>query len=300
MREANIAAVIGAASLAHVIVFGNSKGGTGKSTTAMHVAAGLLNEGRKVGVIDLDAQQGTLTRYIENRRAFAETHGMALPHPNLRRIESSTQSALERARVEERERFAQVFAEFAASCDFVLIDTPGGESNLSFIGHSHADTLITPLNDSFIDLDVLARVDPDSHKVLRPSRYAAAVWETRKARARRDRGSIDWIVLRNRLTSLDAHNKRAMANALDALAARIGFRLAPGLSERVIYRELFLSGLTLLDLRAGELGNHLSMSHLAARQELRALMAALGLTRSKSGAAVPAGMTGPESELPLA
>ena len=156
----------------------------------MHVVAELLHEGHKVGVIDLDVEQGTLTRYVENRRAFAETHDIVLALPELRRVEPSVEATL------EREHFELTLAELASSCDFVVIDTPGRESNLSFIGHSHADTLVTPLNDSFIDLDVLARVDPDSHKVRHPSRYAATVWEIRTEKARRDRGSVDRIVLR--------------------------------------------------------------------------------------------------------
>jgi len=259
----------------------------------MHVVAELLHEGHKVGVIDLDVEQGTLTRYVENRRAFAETHDIVLALPELRRVEPSVEATL------EREHFELTLAELASSCDFVVIDTPGRESNLSFIGHSHADTLVTPLNDSFIDLDVLARVDPDSHKVRHPSRYAATVWEIRKEKARRDRGSVDWIVLRNRLSAVDAHNKRAMASVLEALAPRIGFRLAPGLSERVIYRELFLSGLTLLDLRADKVEVRLNMSHLAARQELRALAAALGLARLSPAPILPPNAKLPEPELPL-
>jgi chromosome partitioning protein len=175
----------------------------------------------------------------------------------------------------------------------VVIDTPAGESALSLGGHARADTLITPLNDSFVDLDVLARIDPDTHQILRPSRYAAMVWEMKKERARRDGRSIDWVVLRNRLANLDAHNKRAMAATLAALGKRIGFRVAPGVSERVIYRELFLVGLTLLDLREGETGVHLSLSHIAARRELRDLLDALDLARRPRRAAARAGGADP-------
>ncbi len=253
---------------AHVIVLGNSKGGTGKSTTAMHLAVGLLREGHRVGTLDLDAQQGTLTRYIESRRALSERRGLALCQPVHRAVEAGDGAQVDDA-----------LSALAAGCDYVVIDTPAGESALSLGGHARADTLITPLNDSFVDLDVLARIDPDTHRILRPSRYAATVWEMKKERARRDGRSIDWVVLRNRLANLDAHNKRAMAETLAALGKRIGFRVAPGLSERVIYRELFLLGLTLLDLRDGETGVHLSLSHIAARRELRDLLDALDLAR---------------------
>jgi len=162
--------------------------------------------------------------------------------------------------------------------DFVVIDTPGSDSHLSRVGHSYADTLITPLNDSFIDLDLLAKVDPETHKVLRPSSYAEMVWEQRKARALRDGGKIDWIVMRNRLASIGSRNTQAMEDVLAALSKRIGFRLAPGFGERVIFRELFLKGLTLLDLRSSDANMRLNMSHVAARQEVRALLTAIGLT----------------------
>ena len=103
------------------------------------------------------------------------------------------------------------------------------------------------------------------------------VWENRKKRIQRDGGSIDWIVARNRLSSLDSRNRRAVADVLTTLSNRIGFRVAPGFSERMIFRELFLKGLTLLDLRDPDAGIRLNMSHLAARQEVRMMLEAIGL-----------------------
>ena len=138
-----------------------------------------------------------------------------------------------------------------ADCDVIVIDTPGSDTGLSRIGHARADILITPLNDSFLDLDLLARLDREGKQIKGPSIYAEAVWEQRKRRALADGGSIDWVVMRNRLSSLDARNKRDIGRLLEQLAKRIGFRLAPGFSERVIFRELFPRGLTLLDLNLG-------------------------------------------------
>jgi chromosome partitioning protein len=170
--------------------------------------------------------------------------------------------------------------------DVVVIDTPGSDHYLSRAGHSHADTLVTPLNDSLIDLDVLAKVDPATLRIEKPSHYSEMVWETMKQRAMRgERRPIDWIVLRNRLSTLDARNKRDMEKLLADLSKRIRFRLAPGLSERVIYRELFLDGLTLIDLQRSLPGVEMRMSHVAARQELRALVDAVGLARLISAAA---------------
>ncbi len=167
--------------------------------------------------------------------------------------------------------------ELAGRNDVVVIDCPGSDTPLSRRAHTLADTLITPLNDSFVDFDVLGRVDPEGVKVVRPSHYAEMVWEQRKRRALERRPPIDWIVMRNRLSALDARNKRDIAHALETLASRIGFRLAPGFGERVIFRELFLKGLTLLDLREPGSGSGLTMSHVAARQEVRGLLQALRL-----------------------
>jgi chromosome partitioning protein len=81
-------------------------------------------------------------------------------------------------------------------------------------------------------------------------------------------------VLRNRLQHIEARNMRRVSEAIEQLSKRVGFRVIPGLSERVIYRELFPKGLTMLDSREfGAMG----LSHVAARQELREMMAGLAL-----------------------
>jgi len=164
-------------------------------------------------------------------------------------------------------------------CDFIVIDTPGSDTSLSRIGHSYADTLITPLNDSFVDLDVLATIDPDTYEVRHPSRYAEMVFRVKMEKAKREgtNRTFDWIVMRNRLGQLDSKNQRAMDFAIERLANRIKFRTARGFSERVIFRELFLKGLTLLDLKAPGSDVRMNMSHLAARQEVRDLMREIGL-----------------------
>jgi len=257
---------------AQVIVVGNEKGGTGKSTVAMHLIVSLLGLGGSVGSIYLDARQATLTRYIENRRRRIDK-GHALPMSEHEPVPPTDDPQA------DAERFLAVLERLRAAHDVVVIDTPGSNHPLSRLGHSFADMLVTPLNDSFIDLDVLAKVDPDSMKITRPSHYSEMVWETKKERALRgQKGAADWFVLRNRLSSLDARNKREMERLLGDLSKRIGFRCIGGLGERVIYRELFLEGLTLLDLGAGS-GIEMSMSHVASRQELRQLIGALGLAR---------------------
>jgi chromosome partitioning protein len=265
---------------AHVIVVGCEKGGSGKSTTSMHLTVALLRLGFAVGTIDLDARQWTLTRYLSNRATTIQREQRRLPMPKHFFLAPSDKQVRDEARKEDRERFEVILGKLKGLVDYVVIDCAGTDSFLARVAHSYADTLVTPVNDSFIDLDVVAHVDGQTGEMARPSVYAEMVWDQRKARAQRDGGSIDWIVMRNRLSTLEANNKREMADVLQRLAKRIGFRMAPGFSERVIFRELFLQGLTMLDMFDDQARSNTArprMSHVAARQEVRALINALQL-----------------------
>ena len=250
----------------HVITFANEKGGTGKSTTAVHTAIALAASGHRVGAIDLDNRQRTMTRYFENREA------------TIRRLEKP----LLRARFEVVEElneanFEAAIERLAGETDVIVIDTPGRDDAVARAAILRADTLVTPMNDSFVDLDLIGQVNPDTYKVVKPSFYADLIWTSRTQRAKQVGKSVDWVVLRNRLQHVDSHNLRRVGAALDELSKRVGFRVIPGLGERVIYRELFPKGLTLLDLAdLGEVG----IGHIAARQELREMIAGLGITNS--------------------
>jgi chromosome partitioning protein len=247
----------------HVIVFANEKGGTGKSTTAVHVAIALAAKGAKVACIDLDHRQRTLGRYLDNREATARTKGIDLPTPAHATGDGRADG-----------NFAELFQRFMGAHEFLVIDTPGRDDPCARTAAAIADTLVTPMNDSFVDFDLIGQVDPETFKVTRPSFYSELIWDVRKARAKEDGATIDWVVLRNRLQYLEARNMRRVQEALTQLARRVGFRIIPGLGERVIYRELFPAGLTLLDSKAfGGMG----LSHVAARQELREMMAGLSL-----------------------
>ena len=260
---------------AQVIVLGNEKGGSGKSTCAMHLIVGLLRDGYRVGAIDLDARQATLTGYIEARQAFAKRRNINLPMPRHLAVTRSEQDSRAAADADETERFAAAIGALVRDCDIVVIDCPGSDTFLSRLGHAHADTLVTPINDSFLDFAMLAKVDPDKHEVVHPSIYSEMVWESRKRRFSRDRGRIDWIVMRNRLGASEARNKRDVGATLEALSRRIGFRTVKGFGERVIFRELYLQGLTLMDVREAGLGIQMAMSHVAARSEVRSLIGAI-------------------------
>lgn len=247
----------------HYIIFANEKGGTGKSTTAVHTAVALQASGKKVAALDLDTRQRTLGRYLENREATIRRLGVDLAMPAFDTFDPAKDGDLDTA-----------IARIPAGVDIVVIDTPGRDDPHARDAMLRADTLVTPINDSFVDLDLIGQVDPETYKIRRPSFYAELVWNSRTQRAKTTGASVDWVLLRNRLQYVEAKNMRRVGKALDELSRRVGFRVIPGLGERVIYRELFPSGLTLLDLQ--QLGN-VGMSHIAARQELREMIAGLGL-----------------------
>lgn len=257
---------------------GNEKGGSGKSTTCMHVATALARLGHRVGGLDLDLRQRSFGRYIENRRAYLARSGLDLPTPDYRDLPPPDAATLRDVDNPFDQRLSQAVSAMETEKDFIVIDCPGSHTRLSQVAHSLADTLITPLNDSFVDFDLLARIDPETSRVKGPSIYSEMVWGARQMRARAGLPPIDWVVLRNRLGAQQMHNKKKVGAALDDLSRRIGFRVLPGFSERVIFRELFPRGLTLLDLRDTGV-DQLNLSNIAARQELRDLMAGLRLSK---------------------
>ena len=242
----------------------------------MHVATALVRMGYKVGALDLDTRQRSFSRYIENRAEFIRRTGISLPMPDLGRLPNVSQSKLAPGENISDRRISEAVARLEAENDFIVVDCPGSHTRLSEVAHSLADTLVTPLNDSFVDFDLLARIDPETGRVVGPSVYSEMVWSARQLRAQAGLQPIDWIVLRNRLGTQNMHNKRKVGKALDELSKRIGFRVAPGFSERVIFREMFPNGLTLLDMRDAGIGG-LNLSNIAARQEVRDLIKALNL-----------------------
>jgi len=269
---------VGKPDSAHVIVLGNEKGGSGKSTTAMHVAVALLQAGQRVATIDLDSRQKSFTHYIENRRDWAERARVKLDVPTHFCVARGAGLRLDEIEAQEFAVFAEALSAVENSHDFVVVDTPGTDSYLMRLAHSMADTLITPLNDSFIDFDVLGTVDPTTFEVTGASHYAEMVREARRQRRLVDGGLIDWVVLRNRLSTLGSRNKRLVGEGVDELAKQLGFRAIDGFAERVIYREFFPRGLTALDeLNEDTLGQRPNISHLTARDEVKALIDALKL-----------------------
>ena len=261
-----------------IVVFGNEKGGSGKSTMAIHVAVSLIQAGHKVGTLDLDSRQATFSRFWQNRAQRVSAEKLSLACPVHLAVDASKEDTADARIAQEEERLGNALRELiAAGCDTIIIDSPGSDTTLSRLGHRLANVLVTPMNDSFIDLDLIAKIDGQTLQITKPSIYSDMVWEYRKERALSGGGPIKWFIVRNRLSHINAQNKKNIEELLKQLERRFAFTFLNGFTERVIYRELFLKGLTLMDLDKVP-GEKLSMSHISARQEVRALVHAIGLT----------------------
>ena len=274
----------GQSGSAHVVVLGNEKGGSGKSTTALHVAVALLKAGQRVATIDLDSRQKSFTRYIENCRAWTQRTGLSLELPHHCCVALGSSMQIGENEMSEFEQFSAAVSAVERTYDFIVIDTPGTDSYLMRLAHSMADTLVTPINDSFLDFDVLGSVDPATYSVIGESQYATMVKVARKQRRDLDGATTDWIVVRNRLSMLGSRNKQLIAEGLDQLSFRLGFRPVDGFAERVVYREFFPRGLTALDdLDEATLGTRPNMAHVTAREEVTGLLRHLKLPIDERG-----------------
>jgi chromosome partitioning protein len=292
----------GAKSPPHVVVIGNQKGGSGKSTFAMHIVVALLRAGKRVASFDLDLNQLTLTRYLRNRHEWDRKHEQKLELPDhypvteevhggtLRRFISRLKkigrahkddfignSALSHS-ADLRQFISQLKKIGRAhKHDFIVIDTPGGVQHLSLVAHGMADTLITPINDSLVDLDVLVAMD-QSDLEPQPSVYARMVWRALEARRKITGRATDWIVVRNRLESVESSNQHQITQVLEVIQRTLGFRIACGLRERPVYREFFAAGLTVFDPVEGFTGAAESnRPDLLARLEVQNLIREIGL-----------------------
>jgi chromosome partitioning protein len=174
---------------------------------------------------------------------------------------------------DELAAFESVIASFGESIDFLVIDTPAHDSYLMRLAHLAADTLLTPLNDSFLDFGTLASIDPVTHEITDTGHYAAMVAVARQQRRSFDHSHVDWLVIRNRFSL-----RRLLDDGLDKLAMRLGFRPLDGCAERIVYRELFPTGLTAFDsLNEATLRTRTSRAHLAAQREMGDLYTLLQL-----------------------
>ena len=277
---------------AYVVVLGNEKGGSGKSTIALHVAVALMKAGQRVATIDLDCRQQSLTRYINNRSAWARRTGLDLELPVHYCIKRGETMQIADNETSEFQQFMDAVSAIERKFDFIVIDTPGSDSYLMRLAHSMADTLVTPINDSFLDFDVLGTVDPVTYAVTRENHYAEVVRDMRRKRRQLDgASSTDWIVVRNRLSMQETRNKQLLVDGLNELSFRLGFRSIDGFAERAVYHEFFPRGLTSLDdideatlddkATLGTLPE--SLGHVTAREEATSLLRHLKLPLDEPG-----------------
>jgi chromosome partitioning protein len=268
----------------HVIVLGNEKGGSGKSTLAIHLAVSLMLEGMRVVTIDLDARKQTLTQAIRNRRNWAKAQDIFLPTPDHHLLEQAETDSLRTNKWSDIEAFTRLLKNLRQHADFIIIDTPSQTCQLSTIAHAHADTLLTPMNDSMLDLNALAHITPNFGTLAATSPYTKAVQAARHERLAADGSKMDWVVLRNRLFGTDTPNYKAVGDALGALSNQVEFRLAQGMYEREIYREYFNLGLTALD-PIESFAPHMrpTMHHMASRNEILNLIEFLNLPLEERG-----------------
>ncbi len=260
-----------------IIVFGNEKGGSGKTTVAMHLMVYLIQKKNKVGILDLDIRQLSFLDYIKNRAKFINKNGVNLTMSETYEILSSTDDSRKIAQNEDYTALNKAVDNFKKKkCDYLLIDCPGAHTNFTRRAHEIANLLITPLNDSFIDFKLLADFEIESQSILHSSVYSELIWSVRKKRLAQNLPNLHWKVLRNRVSQLNSKNQNRMSRALQQFSKRSGFKIVPGFSERMIYRELFPLGLTLLDLKVIP-DWELSLSHVAANNEMRNFVNALKL-----------------------
>lgn len=262
--------------MVHIIVIGNEKGGSGKTTTAMHLTISFLKLNFRCATIDLDYRQQSFTHYIENRKESCRKYGIELLTPNHYTLLPFDNDSKAECAIKDEENLKSLIDACSAENDFIIIDTPGNDTNLSRAAHKMANTVITPINDSFVDLDLIGNLKSDDLATKRPGIYSAMFWEAKMKRIREDKQEINWFVVRNRLSTLNAINKRRMSNALLKLSKKFGFKIAPGFCDRVIFKELFLDGFTLHDV--GKVDKvRITPSMMSARMELTSFMNSLAI-----------------------
>jgi chromosome partitioning protein len=269
---------------AYVVVLGSEKGGSGKSTAAMHIAVALMQTGQRVATIDLDGRQQSLTRYINNRGAWARRTGLDIKTPAHTCVKLGETMHIGDNEAAECQQFMDVVSAVEHSFDFIVIDTPGSDSYLMRLAHSMADTLVTPINDSFLDFDMLGTVDAATYSVTGEGHYARMVRDIRRQRRQFDGATVDWLVVRNRISTIVSRNKRMVAAGLNELSFQFGFRSVDGFTEREVYREFFPRGLTVLDgLDPAGIGTDPSLDQVAARKEVTSLLLQLNLPLDERG-----------------
>ncbi|MBX3481040.1 MAG: AAA family ATPase [Caulobacter sp.] len=262
--------------MTRVIVVGNEKGGAGKSTLAALIATAMMYRGSRVAVIDADLRQQSLSRFLANRRRWLPAAGVDAPVPMEFKLADDTAALAMGDPARAVACFEEAIGMAMVESDLVVVDTPGSDTPVSRCAHLQADLVVTPMNDSFVDFDVLGLIDPLTLELVRPSLYTRVIQEARAMREAHGR-DLEWVVLRNRTIGVEVHNRERLSHGLESLARQANFRIGPSLRERVAYREMFPFGLTIADLSPGVRPSDISAPRQAAREELRDLLTGLRL-----------------------
>lgn len=268
--------------MAKVIVLGNEKGGSGKTTICIHLVIALCKLGFRVATIDIDCYQQSLGNYLTRRNKTAEKYKIPLCQPEHFTIPYNHKDDTAASRQAAEGALIGIIEQRSNDFDFIVIDTPGSHTHLNRLAHSYADHVITPVNDSYVDIMMLGQTEQNDPSRVIPGLYSAMFFEQRLKRASRDRQKVDWVVAINRTSATkNIRNSAQISSEIKNFSKKMGFRIGSGLGDRVIFKELYPLGLTLYDREKSlkqEKSLKISPSLLAARQEMRHLLNSLQIT----------------------
>jgi chromosome partitioning protein len=166
----------------HTIAIANQKGGVGKTTTAVHLAAGLALQGQRVLIMDLDPQANASTWLgVEGGRSLYEWFGSGGEKPFVDVVEETAWSGLHIApssqwmhgidQVIRDEVVPQIMIRKAIgqlpsdAYDFVVLDTAPGLGILTVNALAAADSLLVPVAAHVMSLAGLAQLQQTVGKV---------------------------------------------------------------------------------------------------------------------------------------
>lgn len=259
-----------------IIVFSNLKGGTGKSTTALSVIVGLLRQGKSVASLDLDMDQEALSRYLFNRTRFAKLTKLRIGMPDHHRFTQIDPGGNGAELSTRLDKLSELIDKLVAENDYLVIDCPSLDNPLTRAVTARADVLTSPVNESFLDIDVIGEVRGSPPTVTRVGPFAEIIGAEMQRRREEGIAPLEWIVVRNRRNPSATRHTAAIGTVLDELARNLSFRVTDGFVDRLIFRELFLVGLSILDLRKDDPLIAGNSSHKSAYEEASDLLQSVG------------------------
>ena len=153
----------------------NQKGGVGKTTTALNLAAGLAEQGKFVLLVDLDPQgnatsglgiknqeleKGLYHALVSEHRLHDVVHNTA--HAGLRVVPSTPDLAganVELVNVEGREaKLSDILNEVKHAYDYIIIDSPPSLGILTLNGLVAADKILIPVQAEYYALEGLGQL----------------------------------------------------------------------------------------------------------------------------------------------